>query len=232
MGLSNNGRDLVARSVGGNTFLGATGTGANVTYSATAMTDTGASFTASTGGPPENGGMVGCVIISGNVYGTIQRNTSTVATVDHWHNATNPETVGTTPSNNATYLIVPAGFPCFWMGISVATRAFNAADAFLSNDGSTISEIWNSGGGLKRSLAAWSHTNGTATYQIAKTFTANGSDSLPVAVAKVGIFQHQVTAAPTTTTSGMMLFNTNLSASATLSASGDNVAITDTVTIS
>lgn len=232
MGLSNNGRDIVARSMGGNTFAGATGTGGTVTYSATALTDTGASFPASSGGPPQNGGLVGCIVISGNVYGVVVNNTTTVATVDHWHNATNPETVGTTPSASATYIIVPAGFPCWWMGVSIATRAFNAADAFLSNDGSTISELWFSGGGLRRQLAAWSHTNGTATYQLAKTFTANGSDTLPQAVNKVGIFQHQVTAAPTTTTSGMLLFNTNLSAAATLSAVSDNVAITDTVTVS
>lgn len=231
MGLANLGRDSVARSVGGDT-TGATGTGANVTYTATAMTDTGAAFTASSGGPPENGGLVGHVIVSGSVYGVVLRNTATVVTVDFWHSATAPETVGTTPSANATYIIVPGGFPHYWMGISVATRAYAAADNFLSNDGSTISELWFSGGGLRRQLAAWSHTNGTATYQVAKTFTANGSDTLPQTIAKVGLFQHGVTAAPTTTTTGVMLFNTLLSATAVLSAVGDSVAITDTVTIS
>jgi hypothetical protein len=229
MGLSNNGRDLVARGVGGDTvgFSGAT----TSAPTATTATDTGAAFPASSG-TPAIGGLVGHVVVMGNnVYGVVLSNSGTVLTVDHWHSPTNPETVATTPGSGG-YIVLPGGFPAFWMGISVATRAFNAADQVLSNDGTAISELWFSGGGLRRQMAAWAHTNGTATYTVAKTYTANGSDTLPQTIAKVGLFQHGVTAAPTTTTSGMMLFNTNLASTATLSAVGDNVAITDTVTAS
>jgi hypothetical protein len=86
--------------------------------------------------------------------------------------------------------------------------------------------------GLRRRLASWAHTNGTATYTVSNTFTANGSDTLPQTIAKIGLFQHFVNTTVTTSNSGIILFQTLLSSTATLSASGDNVAITDTVTIS
>jgi hypothetical protein len=127
--------------------------------------------------------------------------------------------------------VVPGGFPAFYMGISTATRVFTAADAVLTNDGTTVSELWFSGGGLRRRLASWAHTNGTATYTVSNTFTANGSDTLPQTIAKIGLFQHFVNTTVTTSNSGIILFQTLLSSTATLSASGDNVAITDTVTI-
>lgn len=234
MGLSNNGRDMVARAVGGDTvgFVG-TATGS----SATSLTDSGATFPASSGGPPALGGLVGHVVVAGSsaanlTYGVIISNTGTVLTVDQWHSLTAPETVATTPGTTAPYVVLPGGYPAFFMGLSVATRAFNAADAVLTNDGSTVSELWFSGGGLRRRLASWAHTNGTATYTLSNTFTANGSDTLPQTIAKIGIFQHFVNTTVTTSNSGIILFQTLLSATATLSASGDNVQITDTVTIS
>lgn len=234
MGLTNNGRDAVARLVGGDS-LSAIGTATG--SSATSLTDSGASFTASSGGPPALGGLVGHIVVAGSTaanltYGVIISNTSTALTIDQWHSVTAPETAASTPSTTAPYVVLPGGAPCFYMGISVATRAFNAADTVLSNDGTTVSELWFSGGGLRRRLASWAHTNGTATYTVANTFTANGSDTLPQTIAKVGVFQHFVNATVTTSNSGILLFNTNLSSTATLSASGDNVAITDTVTIS
>lgn len=228
MGIVNIGRDAVARAMGDSTgFTGTTTSGPT----ATTATDTGATFPVSSGGPPENGGLVGHMIVMATAYGNIVKNTGTVITVDHWHTFGAPATVATTPSSGA-YFITPGGSGEFWMGLSVATRAFNAADAFLTNDGTTISELWFSGGGLNRALASFSHTNGNATYSLAKTYTANGSDTLPQTIAKVGLFQHQVTAAPTTTTSGMMVHMANLASTATLTASGDNVAITDTITVS
>jgi hypothetical protein len=234
VGTTNFGRDIVARAVGGDTTGNAdTATGS----SATSLTATGTPYTASSGGPPAGGGLVGHIVLAGSTaanmtYGVVLSNTTSVLTVDQWHSLTLPETVATTPSTTAPYVVLPGGAPAFYMGISVATRAFNAADSFLTNDGTTISELWFSGGGLRRRLATWAHTNGTATYTVANTYTANGSDTLPQTVAKIGIFQSFVNTTVTTSNSGGNLFNTLLSATATLSASGDNVAITDTVTIS
>lgn len=234
MGLANWGKDIVARTVGGDT-LGAADTATAAT--ATTITATGTPYTASSGGPPQNGGLAGKVVVAGStaanmVYGVVHQNSTSVITVDQWHNFTTPETVASTPSATAPYVVLPGGFPCFYMGISVATRVFTAADNFLTNDGSTISEVWTSGGGLRRRLATWAHTNGTATYTLANTFTQNGSDPGSTVVAKIGIFAHFVNVAVTTSNSGGNLFQTLLSSTATLAAVGDNVTITDTITIS
>jgi hypothetical protein len=227
VGFCNNGKDLVARAIGGDS-TGFTGT--STATSATSMTDSGAAFPASSGGPPAQAGLTGHIVQAGTVYGVVISNTSTVLTVDMWHSMTAPDTVGSTPGATTAYNVLPGGAPCYFTGISVATRAFNAADAFLSNDGTTISELWFSGGGLKRKLATWAHTTGTGTFTLTTTWTANGSDTLPQTIAKWGAFQAEVTAAPTTSTTGPMLFNTNLGSTATLAASGDNVQVVDTIT--
>lgn len=85
-------------------------------------------------------------------------------------------------------------------------------------------EITTGGGGLVRAQATYAHTNGQATATLTKTFTANGSDSLPATVAKIGVFN--------AATSGTLVYETLLSAPATLTASGDQLTITDTITIS
>lgn len=247
MGLDTNGRDYVAETVGGRNFGRTAAAAAAISYTATQMADTGAAFTVSTGTPGTPGtgsGLVGRIIlVAGSAansapvaYGTIRDNTTTAVNIDFWHTINAPQTVATTPTGGGAgsgYSILPAGPPCFWMGISIATRAFNSADHFLSNDGSTISEIFGaSQTGLSRQIAAYAHTSGTSTFTIANTFTQGASDPGSSAVAKVGIFAHGVTAAPTTTTTGVILFNTLLASTATLSAVGDNVSITDTITVS
>lgn len=228
MGLTNNGKDAVARAIGGDSF--GISDPAATAISATSLTDSGASFPASSGGPPAQGGLVGHVVIATSTvltYGVIISNTSTVLTVDQWHDWANPESTLTTPSATTPYAILPGGYPCFYMGVTANATAFSAADTVLA------SEIWTSGGGIRRRLASWSHTTGTATYAVANTFTVNGSDTgLPITVAKIGIFQHFVNATITTSNSGQMLYETVLGSSAVLSAIGDNVAITDTITIS
>lgn len=235
MGLSNDGKDLVARGVGGDT-TGKSGTTTSAP-TATTATDTGGAFTASTAGPqntntgPHQGGLVGHIVVMATAYGVIISNTTTVLTIDMWHTFATPDTAATTPSTGA-YYITPGQAPAAYTGISVATRAFNAADQTLTNDGAAISELFFTGGGLKRKLATWAHTTATNTFTLTTTWTANGSDTLPQAVAKWGAFAAEVTVAPTLATSGPMLFNTNLTATATLAAVGDNVTITDTTTIS
>jgi hypothetical protein len=84
-------------------------------------------------------------------------------------------------------------------------------------------EIVTAGGGLLRAIGSYAHTGGTSTYTISKTFTTNGSDALPVTVAKIGVFN--------ASSAGTMVFETLLSATATLSASGDTLTVTQTVTL-
>lgn len=84
-------------------------------------------------------------------------------------------------------------------------------------------EIVTAGGGLLRALATYAHTAGTNTYTLSNTFTANGSDALPVTIAKIGILN--------AASGGTLVFETLLSTTATLSASGDQLTITETVTM-
>jgi hypothetical protein len=122
MGLSNFGKDTVAKTVGGDT-VGITGTASAI--SATTLTSTG--FTASVAGPPDTGGHVGHIVVAGAaspfVYGVILSNSTTVLTVDQWHSMTAPETVGSTPGSTTPFCILPGGAPAFYMGISTSRRA-------------------------------------------------------------------------------------------------------------
>jgi hypothetical protein len=59
---------------------------------------------------------------------------------------------------------------------------------------------------------------------LTNTWTANGTDALPVTVAKIGVFQGVEAAS-------RMFFETLLNAVATLSTSGDQLQVTETVTL-
>lgn len=104
-----------------------------------------------------------------------------------------------------------------WIALTANTTAPAATDTTLT------AEIATAGGGLLRAAGTPSHTTGTNTYALSKTFTTNGSDSLPVTVGKIGIFD--------ATSAGNMGFTTLVSPTATLSAVGDQLTITDTVTM-
>lgn len=110
----------------------------------------------------------------------------------------------------------PASFN--YIALTANSTAPSAASTTLTG------EITTGGGGLVRAQATYAHTGGATTSTLTKTFTANGSDSLPVTIAKIGVFN--------ASSSGTLGYETLLSATATLSASGDNVAVTETVTIS
>ncbi len=104
-----------------------------------------------------------------------------------------------------------------WMGLTANSAAPAAGDTTLTG------EIATAGGGLVRAAGAYAHTAGTNTYTVTNAFTANGSDALPVTVAKIGVF--------TAASAGTLVFETLLSATATLSASGDQLTVTQTVTL-
>lgn len=104
-----------------------------------------------------------------------------------------------------------------YVGLTANNVAAAAADTTLTG------EITTAGGGLIRKQGTYAHTAGTNTTTITVTFTANGSDALPVTVAKIGIFN--------AATAGTMGHETLLNATATLTISGDSVTVTDTVTL-
>lgn len=108
----------------------------------------------------------------------------------------------------------PASFN--YMAVSASAVAPSAASTTLPG------EITTAGGGLLRAQATYAHTAGTNTSTLTKTFTANGSDALPVTLAKIGILN--------ASSVGTLGYETLLNATATLTVSGDNVTITETVT--
>lgn len=103
-----------------------------------------------------------------------------------------------------------------YMCLSANATAASAASTTLPG------EIVTAGGGLLRAQATFAHTVGTNTSTLSKTFTGNGSDSYPVTVAKIGVLN--------AASVGTLGYETLLGTSATLSLSGDNVAITHTIT--
>jgi hypothetical protein len=114
------------------------------------------------------------------------------------------------------------------LGTSAQPAAFNymclSANATAASAANTTlpGEITTAGGGLLRKQMTYAHTAGTNTSTLTGTFTANGSDALPVTVAKIGVLN--------AVSVGTLGYETLLGTSATLSLSGDNVAITHTIT--
>jgi hypothetical protein len=104
-----------------------------------------------------------------------------------------------------------------WVAITANTTAPAVGDTTLTG------EITTAGGGLVRAVGAYAHTTSAASYTITTTFTANGSDSLPVTIGKRAHFDAAST--------GNMVFETLVSPTATLSASGDSLTLTDTVSL-
>lgn len=207
--LVNSGRDLQALTMGGDVTALA-GTASATT--ATSLTSTG--FVASA--------YIGKMVIAGNsaatfVYGIITANSTTVLTVDRWYTPATPGgTAASTPSATAPFIIAPYGAGAPFMALTANATAPAGADTTLT------AEITTASGGLIRKLAAYAHTTGVASYTITGAYTANGSDSLPVTVAKMGTFN--------SISGGTMAFETLLSATATLTASGDQLTVTQTVT--
>ncbi len=108
----------------------------------------------------------------------------------------------------------PAAFN--YMALTASTVAPASTDTTLTG------EITTAGGGLVRAQCTFAHTAGTNTSTLTKTFTANGTDALPVTIAQIGLFNG--TGAVT------MAYHTALSSSATLNVSGDSITVTETVT--
>lgn len=103
----------------------------------------------------------------------------------------------------------------------LALTANSAAPA--TSDTTLAGEIATAGGGLVRKQAtSVAHTVGTNTTTLSATFTANGADVLAVTVAKLGVFNAAA--------AGTLGYSTLLNATATLTVSGDNVTITETLT--
>lgn len=191
----------------------------------TATAPTATTFTTDGVNIPVNS-VAGRIIATGARFGIIQSNTSaanSVLTIDRWYNANAlPADVGaaaaSTPAAGA-WQILPGNAPGAYMALTATATPAVDGDTALSG------EIATAGGGLIRSLATYAHTAAGTTTTLTKTFTANGSDSLPVTVAQIGIFQGVVLAA------SRMIFRTVLNATMAFSLSGDQGQVTHTTTL-
>jgi len=103
-----------------------------------------------------------------------------------------------------------------YMAVTANSTAPSATDTTLTG------EITTAGGGLVRKQATYAHTVGAATSTLTATFTANGSDTLPVTLNKIGIFN--------ASSAGAMPFTSLLTPAAALNSVGDAVTITETIT--
>jgi hypothetical protein len=104
----------------------------------------------------------------------------------------------------------------------LAVTANSTAPA--AGDTALTAEIATAGGGLIRKVGSYAHTVGTSTATLTATFTANANDSLPVTLAKAGVFN--------AASGGAMPFVSLLSPTAVVSAVGDSVTLTTTITFS
>lgn len=77
--------------------------------------------------------------------------------------------------------------------------------------------------GLSRAQGTYGHTNGTNTYTITRAYTFTRASAVDRTVAKIGVFNASST--------GIMAFETLLSASQLLQTNGDQLTVTQTVTL-
>lgn len=195
----------------------------------TATAPTATTFTTDANNIPLNS-VAGQFIVttSGAIrFGIIQSNTSatnSVLTIDRWYDASAlPATRNTAAASTPTagaWMIVPGNVPGAYMGLTATATAAVDGDTALTGEIDTAATA-----GLIRSLATYAHTAAATTTTLTKTFTATGTDALPVTVAQIGIFQGLLIA------SSRMIFRTVLNATATLSATGDQLQVTETVTL-
>jgi hypothetical protein len=196
-------------------------TGAATASSSTTLTNTGASWTTN-----QWAGYRVYATVSGSVmvWGNVISNTATVLTVDRWYAAATPGgSAGSTPSSTATYLIADGGVVSAWfVGLTTTNITPAATDHSMSGEYTTA------GGGYVRKIAPYALTSGTSpmTYTLTPVYTGNGSDTYPSTFYAINACNSMVVSDSTLA----MKFETSLSASATVSASGDQVNVTETVT--
>lgn len=161
------------------------------------------------------------VVAATGVYGVVISNTATALTVDRWVNPANPTgAAGTTPVANTSFVIIPGNASAFVMALT------NTA-SFTPVHGDTTLSGEQSANGLGRLYGTFAHTFSASstnnTYTLTGTWTYSGSGA--VTLSGIGVFD------AIGASTGTMLFETALSATATVTASGDALTVTQTVTM-
>jgi hypothetical protein len=228
MGKTDIGQGKQALCLAGGGVVGYSNSSGAVTYATsspwTVTPTTSPSWTASsTSNYGSTNVWMGYIVVAGGgssttplVMGVCTSNTATALTVDYWRNPATPTTQASAPAANSPFIIVNGNASCWWMAISTATTTA-ATDTALASELTT--------NGLARAAATFAHTFSSTsvnnTYTLTNTFTYTGSSA--TTIDSIGIFD--------ASSNGIPLFTTVLNSSATVSANGDQVTITETVTM-
>ena len=171
---------------------------------------------------------------SGNVYvyGNVTANGTTSITVDQWYVPATPGgSAGANPGTPWAYVAVDGGLVSSWFAaLATGGNAPVNTDHTLATNGNT--EYPTAAGGLYRKICptATDVSTSARTVTLVPVWTANGSDTgLPRTFTTVGFF---ASLQPSYGGSGgPMKFETTLSpTSAVISASGDQLTVTETIT--
>lgn len=226
--ITNNGRDIWARALGGGAVVSGSQNGVSTTApDATHYTLDGK------GAPGSTTAWTGQRIYAGStsvglVFAKVISNTNAsppVLLLDRWSNPGTPGGAAATTPLAGPWAIADGNGPATYIAITTDT----GTPGTPSTATSLASEITTASGGLLRQIAAYLHTASASTYTLGATFTALAADvtaGLPLVIAKLGVFDSMVVGDTTST----MLFEEKLNAAATLAALNDNVVITETVT--
>lgn len=167
--LTNIGRDWWSGQWG---FIPTAQNGPATATSATSVTGTGTTWTASNLATPQLGlaGMRVYMPVTGlttaPVYGNIISNTTSVATIDKWWNAA--DGTGTTPASTSAFIIAPGGQAALrFVALSTNASAASASDTTLA------SEVTTNGGA--RVLGTYAHTFGATTLTLTVNYTFSGT---------------------------------------------------------
>jgi hypothetical protein len=218
------------------TLQGTTGTAtASSTTSLTGSAETGSVTHASNdaagqwvvAGPNSSG-------TGASVYGLCLSNTSgttPVYTVDQWYAPNAPGgAAGTTPNATAKYLVLPGGPPGIFVALTTDTTAFSLGGTGGTQDAATISqtltsEFTTANSGLLRKIAPIGQSG--ATWTATPVFTATSTDN-GIGAQTVG----KAALTPSLIAGGKaLLYMTLVSPTATLTATGDQLTLTWTFTM-
>ncbi len=210
----------------GNITANATGytgvSGSATSTSSTSLTNTGAAFPTS-GGP--NASLQGQVVICPVVgcYGVIMSNTATALTVDQWTSLTSATgAAGSTPASTAVYAVTPWAGIATWIGLSTNSAAAAAGDVLRTADGlfgdgtTSATATEQTANGLARTFVQPTFPS-PGNIAFTTTFTYTGSSS--VTIAKAVLCNSKAAAG------SLLVLETLLSATATVAANGDSIAI-------
>lgn len=223
MNITKNGRNIQARAFGGPAIPAPVKT--TTTPTSTGCTLTGITAPGST--TAYNGMRVYASKTAAAAWMLVKSNTNAsppVLTGDRWYNPATPGgAAATTPANTSVLVLVPGAGPAEFMGLTASTHTPGTPSTTVT----LPTEITTATGGLVRKIATtWAHTAGTNTTTLTFVFTANSHDTLPVTIAQIGTFQSMVHSNTTTT----LFFATKFGTTATLSATGDALTVTQTIT--